>query len=331
MIIKTHAYARAGLIGNPSDGYFGKTISIIIRNYRAEVVLYESPELVIVPDDRDISKFGSIHELRTDVRKHGYYGGVRLVKAAIRRFGDHCETNGIELEPKNFTIRYVSNIPRLVGMAGSSAIVTATMRALMTFYGVDIPAPILPNIILAVEREELGIDAGLQDRVIQVYEGCVFMDFAKDVMVKQGHGNYERIDPSLLPPLYIAYDAERAEGSEITHNRLRQRFEAGETAVVNAMKEFAELARKTRDLLVAGRGREIKALMNRNFDLRSSICAISKENVKMIKTARAVGASSKFAGSGGAIIGTYDDDRMYKRLKEKLEKIGCVVFKPKVV
>ena len=25
MIITAHAYARAGLVGNPSDGYFGKT------------------------------------------------------------------------------------------------------------------------------------------------------------------------------------------------------------------------------------------------------------------------------------------------------------------
>ena len=30
MIIQTRAYARAGLIGNPSDGYFGKTISFIL-------------------------------------------------------------------------------------------------------------------------------------------------------------------------------------------------------------------------------------------------------------------------------------------------------------
>ena len=35
MIIAAHAYARAGLVGNPSDGYFGKTISFIIRNFAA--------------------------------------------------------------------------------------------------------------------------------------------------------------------------------------------------------------------------------------------------------------------------------------------------------
>jgi len=33
LIIRKRAYARAGLIGNPSDGYHGKTISIIVRNF----------------------------------------------------------------------------------------------------------------------------------------------------------------------------------------------------------------------------------------------------------------------------------------------------------
>ena len=41
IIIRKRAYARAGLVGNPSDGYSGKTISLIVRNFWAEVVLYE--------------------------------------------------------------------------------------------------------------------------------------------------------------------------------------------------------------------------------------------------------------------------------------------------
>ena len=39
MVIKTASYPRAGLIGNPSDGYHGKTISVIIRNFSAQVTL----------------------------------------------------------------------------------------------------------------------------------------------------------------------------------------------------------------------------------------------------------------------------------------------------
>jgi glucuronokinase len=37
MITKAHAYPRAALIGNLSDGYFGKTIAFTFPNYRAEL------------------------------------------------------------------------------------------------------------------------------------------------------------------------------------------------------------------------------------------------------------------------------------------------------
>ena len=47
-IIRKRIYARAGLLGNPSDGYHGKTISISVRNFWSEVVLYEWDEVEIV-------------------------------------------------------------------------------------------------------------------------------------------------------------------------------------------------------------------------------------------------------------------------------------------
>lgn len=35
-----------------------------------------------------------------------------------------------------------------------------------------------PQVILDIEKKELGISAGLQDRVIQTYKGLVLMDFS---------------------------------------------------------------------------------------------------------------------------------------------------------
>ncbi len=74
---------------------------------------------------------------------------------------------------------------------------TATLQALMAFYNLgdnDIPRELQPQLALDVERCELRINAGLQDRVIQRYGGCVFMDFDRAIMAKQGHGSYERLD-----------------------------------------------------------------------------------------------------------------------------------------
>lgn len=331
MIIQARAYARAGLVGNPSDGYFGKTISFIVRNFCAEVDLYESPELEIVPNARDHSRFKDIHALAEDVRSFGYYGGIRLLKATVKRFYDYCRDHSISLDQGNFTIRYRTNIPSQVGMAGSSAIITACLRALMAFYGVEIPKPVQAALILSVETRELGIPAGLQDRVIQVYEGVVYMDFNREHMERHGCGQYEELDPRLLPPLYVAYRTDLSEGTEVFHNDIRGRFQRGEPAVVEAMKFWANLAEQVRGCLLKRDWTPIPALLNSNFDKRREIYNISEGNIRMVETARSSGASAKFTGSGGAIVGTYEDQAMYERLVTNLEKINVKVLKPIIV
>lgn len=330
MIIQTRAYSRAGLAGNPSDGYFGKTLSVTLKNYYATITMYETPDLEILPNERDHSYFTDLKSLVSDVNLQGYYGGIRLIKAAAKRFYDYCRERGIHLDDRNFTVRYTTNIPVQVGLAGSSAIVTATIRALMNFYGVEIPKPLIPNLILSVETEELGISAGLQDRVTQVYEGLVYMDFDKELMDKQGYGHYENMNPNLLPPLYIAYLSDLSEISGIAHGKLRGRYEAGEDKVVNAMKYFAECAERARECLLNNKCDQLGQIMNDNFDKRREIFPISEMNLKMIEIARSVGASAKFPGSGGAMVGTFEDEKMFLKLKEKLGEIGVEVVKPQL-
>ncbi len=330
MIIRQKSHARAGLVGNPSDGYFGKTISFIIRNFEAEVVLYESPELEILPAARDHSVFAGIQELARDVERFGYYGGIRLLKATVKRFYEYGVDQGVDLHDRNFTLRYRSNVPPQVGMAGSSAIITACLRCLMAFYGIDIPKAAQANLILAVENSELRIPAGLQDRVIQVYEGLVFMDFNREVMDERGHGNYEELSAALLPPLYIAYTNELSEGTEVFHNDIRGRFDRGEPEVVEAMTTWADLASEVRGLLLAGEGAGIGACLDRNFDLRRDLYQMSEGNIRMVEEARACGASAKFTGSGGAIVGTYADEAMFARLVARLEPLGLSVIQPEI-
>ena len=330
MIIRTEAYPRVGLIGNPSDGFFGKTISFAFRNFRAEVVLYETPELGILPSEKDHSRFDSVTELVKDVKLHGYYGGIRLLKATIKRFIDYCRDNQIELSDKNFSIRYHSNIPHSVGLAGSSAIIVACLRALMAFYGVSIPKPVQANLVLSAEKDELHISAGLQDRVIQVYGGAVYMDFDRELMQRQGYGHYEQLDTKLLPKLYIAYRDEFSEPTEVFHSNLRQRFEQGDKVVVQAMTYWSGLAQKVRQALLKGQPDKIGALLDANFDRRRSIYRLSDDNIRMVAAARSAGASAKFTGSGGAIVGTYDGPEMFARLKKNLGKLKIKFIKPRI-
>lgn len=330
MQVEAVSYSRAGLAGNPSDGYFGKIVSVIVRDFAATVTLAESEKMEIVPSDEDRSIFDSLRDMLGAIRLHGFYGGERLMKAAVRRFAEHCDNHGLPLHDRNFTLRYRSTIPRRVGLAGSSALITATLRALMQFYEVDIPKPMLATLILSVENEDLGISGGLHDRVIQVYEGCVFMDLDRVEMEQHGHGRYEELDVALLPNLYIAYRSDLAEGSEVFHNTIRERWLRGDPAVVDAMGDFAHYAQEVRDLLVAGRGSEIGPLVDKNFDRRRSLYPLSEGDIEMVERARSVGASGKFCGSGGAIVGTYEDDNAYARLENVFHGAGTVVFKPTI-
>ena len=331
LLIHQRAYARAGLVGNPSDGYHGKTISLIVRNFWAEVVLYEWDSVDIVLAEGDRATFRSVDDLARDVRLHGYYGGIRLIKATIKQFVEYCQSRTLTLHARNFSVRYQTTIPRQVGLAGSSAIIVATLRSLMDFYDIRIPLETQPSFVLRVEQEELGITAGLQDRVIQVYEGLVYMDFDKGrERIVEGLPcyHYERLDPALLPNLYVAYHDALSEPTEVFHNSIRERFNRGEQKVVQAMTHFASLAAQGRDALLAGDTGTLAALMNENFDVRRSIYQLPPWQIAQIETARRCGASAKFAGSGGAILGTYQDEAMFDNVRANLSLVGSRTIKP---
>src|SRR5215472_12871067 len=175
-----------------------------MSNFRARVLLYPSGRLEIKPSKADLPVFESLDDLYRITRWRGYYGGIRIIQALLVRFIDYCRDGGIELPDRNFTLEYESTIPQRLGLGGSSAIITASLRALCRYYGLDIPLPVQPNLALETETRELGVPAGLQDRVVQAYHGLVYMDFSRELMQKRGYGEYERLDPAVLHNIYVA-------------------------------------------------------------------------------------------------------------------------------
>jgi glucuronokinase len=377
--ITARAFGRVGLLGNPSDGYGGKTISLIVPNFAAEVTLRPSERLEIVVAGEPREEARSLEDVRRSVAAHGYYGGQRLVLAAIKRFLDYCDAEGLkrgqtlsgEAPPKGqtpfqtapfqtaeeqaagsslrladgyglneeggesgkpgascFRFEVRSTIPRLVGLAGSSAIVTATIRALAAAHGVEIPPHLLASLVLSAERDELGIPAGLQDRVVQAYEGLVAMDFSPAAMQSEldlRYGRYQPLPLDNLPPIYLAYSLAGSEPTEVVHNNLRQRYERGEPAVLAAMQEWAALAEAGKSAIATRDWEQLDQLMNRNFDLRRAVCPLNPRHVAMVEAARSVGCSAKFSGSGGAIVGTYRTPADLAALRTALEPLACQV------
>jgi glucuronokinase len=274
--------------------------------------------------------FDGLEELYATTRWRGYYGGIRILQALIVRLIDYCREQGCEIENRNFTIEYESNIPLRLGMGGSSAIITAALRALCQYFSLDIPLPIQAKLALEAETKEIGVPAGPQDRVIQAYEGLVYMDFAKELMENRGYGNYERIDPGLLPNIYLAYRTSLSEGTEVFHSNVRERWRTGDPDVVNAMATWASYAEQGRQAILARDYRTLDRLIDANFDLRTQLYRISDGNMEMIRAARACGAAANFAGSGGAVVGTYEDEQMFAAIETAMKTIGAAVVKPTV-
>ena len=155
------AYARAALAGNPSDVHGGAVLAVTLPGWRARAEAIPAAESRVDPANA-------------------------LVEATERRFSRELGTPGA-------SVAWATSIPQRVGLGSSSALAIAVIRALCELHAVELDPVEVAELALAVETEELGIVAGLQDRVVQAYGGLVFMDF--------GEPRYESLDPRLLPPL----------------------------------------------------------------------------------------------------------------------------------
>ena len=98
------AFARAALAGNPSDGYGGAVLAVCVPALAAHAEATRAARCTSDPPSP-------------------------LVDAAVARFGRGA-----------CAVRWRTDVPREVGLAGSSAIVTATLRALCALHD-DVLAP----------------------------------------------------------------------------------------------------------------------------------------------------------------------------------------------
>ena len=312
------APARVGILGNPSDGYGGRTMALAVDAFSASVALepIEGDGIVLIPEPADVHEWIGPDDFVDRIDRFGYGTGPQLLAAALRTFVDVCDSVDHD-RPSGFQLRYETSIPRQVGLAGSSALVVASMRCLAELVGLEIPDEVLPSIALRVETEQLGITAGLQDRVVQTYGGLVSMDFstmAVDGRFGVAHGEYEREDAASLPPLFLAYRTDAAEPSGAYHANLRTRFEAGDGTVRDTMRALAGLVVEGRAALRWGAGGRFGELIGENMRLRRRLGPMPVAQLELVDVALEMGIPSTFTGSGGAVVGAYGDEAQLAEL-----------------
>lgn len=346
------SHARVGLMGNPSDQLHGKSIAVAVSNWWATVTIEQTSDidpkthLPLAPptcpagsidiaahpvaDATAVSSFDALHR---QIVSNGYVGGVRLVQATLKKFFELVIAQTSSVSPQvaavarstlqqmrsgSIRIQYDTNVPRQVGLAGSSCIVSAVLKALLQFYGLVesnrengekgellLPEMKRPTFVLEVEAQELGINAGLMDRVAQMFEGCMTMDFTDNARtLREGHAVYRRIPVSKLPSLHLAIALDPSDSGKI-HATVRARFAQGDPEVLDAVKQWVSLVDKAEAALSNGDHDAFRNLMDANFDLRRKLYGdecLGWKNLRMVEIARKHGAAAKFPGSGGAVL-----------------------------
>jgi glucuronokinase len=318
-LISHTAPARVGILGNPSDGYGGRTLSLALSRFEATVELHSADDVEIVATDADRPRWASVGELVDRVDRHGYGTGPQLLAATVRTFADVAASlDEIGFDRQGFRLAYRTTIPRQVGLGGSSALVVATIKALCELTGIEIPAPVLPSIALRVETEQLGITAGLQDRVVQSYGGLVAMNFGHmetDARFGVSYGDYRHCEPDKLPPLFVAYREQAAEPSDGYHRVLRQRFVSGDGTVRETLRCLAALVVEGEAALRWGDTDRFASLIAENMRLRRLLGPLPESQLELVDAAESCDAPATFAGSGGAIVGVHRGEEQLDRLR----------------
>ncbi len=290
------AHARIGLLGNPGDLYRGKVLAATIDAF--ETVATVTPTVFYAP--------AAFQPDVADLQ--------RLVVARV------CPTKGA------IALGLETDVPLRSGLSGSSAILLATLRALDAHLGLELEPLAMARIVWDIERRDLGVVAGPQDRVIQALGGLQFMDFSGDDEL----GVHEAIDPSVLPPLLVAWPNEPGEASGDVHRAVWERWNAGEEPLREQLAGFAAIADAGRTALLDGDHAAFCDAVDANFELRRKIFDLGPDQCALVDRARSVGAAAKFCGSGGAIIAVPREGTTLDVVAGALEPVASVCRRVRV-
>lgn len=288
------ARPRIGLLGNPGDLYGGTVLAATIDTFETVV----------------------------DISRTTFYAPPAFLSDAAELQRLAFERVAAGRAGCALTLR--TDVPRQSGLSGSSAILVATLRALDTYYGLELDALDIARAAWAVEQDDLGMVAGPQDRVIQALGGLQLMDFGGDDPI----GEHRSLDPSLLPPLLVAWPTLAGQPSDAAHRHVWDRVQAGDDALRRRLAGFAQIAVDGTAALEAGDHVAFADAVDANFDLRADIYELRTDDRRLVEVAREAGGAAKYCGSGGAIVALARPGHELDQLGAALTAAGASVHAP---
>lgn len=310
-MIEVSAPGRCGIIGNPSDGYGGCLISSTLEE-RARVTIQADSRL-------RISICG--HEAEIDSAADLEFAGDNVdVARAVLRFYQ------AELAGASFHLTGSTRIPFEAGLAGSTVMLMSILAAVQQFIRIEMTPYDLAETARRIEFDQLKIVCGFQDHYMAAFGGVNFVDFQGKEPGTNGKLVYAAVEPLAQHlrelPMVLGHTGQRRNSGSV-HSSLRERWLAGDPAVVEGYRRAARLAREAKPLLLRGDWRGLGELMNENHAIQRDLGGSGEQNEQLIDAALragAFGAKLAGAGKGGTIIAVGDD---LQRLSNALVEAGA--------
>ena len=307
-MILAETHGRAGIIGNPTDGYGGSLIACSTRN-KAITTLAAHDRLQITN-----LQGSAVFSSAADFENKGDY--FDIVRCVLRYF------KAYDLRA---TIRTHSDIPVQAGLAGSTAVLSTILAAVAAFLGRRIHPYQMAEINRDIELNYLECQCGYQDAYMTTFGGLNYLDFRGKAYYKPWHreqyGTVENLSAytgGALP--FVVAHTGISHHSGRFHRPLRERWLEGDPAVIKGYRDIEDLAREGKKALLDQNWDTLAYLMNQNHQIQDSLADSGEQNNRMIQTALANGGlAAKLAGAGGGgtiIVLTQEPGRVQQALLE---------------
>lgn len=246
-------------------------------------------------------------------------GNLDLVKAAIRRLGQH-ERDGYDLILR-------SSAPPGSGLGSSSTVMVALVALLQERYGLPLGEYELAQLAFAIEREDLGIMGGLQDHYAATFGGFNFMEFGQRVVV-----NPLRVRQSVINELELSlllcFTSITRESAKIIEDQT-SRVEQKEDSTLEGLRAQKELAIAMKAALLRGELGEFGTLLGQAWTEKKRMSPLIAtpwidEIYELALKHGACGGKVTGAGGGGFILFFCEFDKKH-RLAAALEAAGTTV------
>ena len=252
--------------------------------------------------------------------KLDYDGKLDLVKAAIRKL--------VAADHRGFDLLLHSDAPPGSGLGASSAMMVVLVGLLKELEHLPFTDYEIADLACLIEREELGIEGGLQDQYAAVFGGFNYIEFLSDRVVV----NPLKVSLDVLNELQynflLCYTGTMRLSAHIIQDQV-ERYERREAQTMQALRELKVLTIEMKNALLRRELDSFGELLHREWQYKKTLSprissAQLDELYEIARKYGALGGKITGAGGGGYMLLYCPAERKHA-VAARLKEFGCTI------